>query len=169
MLLVQGQPGVEISSVGISPDGTKVAFTSDSPTVNQVYDLYVIAAIGGVPFRVNPSRTSGVAQLENIGPPYTWSGDSRYLAFVGDLNIDDVFQAFCADTSTQSVAVPLISTSEIAIQTSGYQGVTGAIHFSITAMLSTSLRGFTRTIRAISCFEQRPMERHTPTSAPHFH
>src|SRR6185295_13823890 len=60
-MLVQGNTGIEISSVSISPDGTKVAFLMDSAAVDNGTDLYFVPVAGGTPTQLSPTRTTQTA------------------------------------------------------------------------------------------------------------
>ncbi|MBI4493580.1 MAG: S9 family peptidase [Chloroflexi bacterium] len=67
-----------------SPDGTRLAFASNrSPErdLNNVADLWVVAAAGGEPARVTRSRGPAAAPA--------WSPDGEWLAFVGQARPND--------------------------------------------------------------------------------
>ena len=133
--LVQGQPGIEISSVALSPDGTKVAFLMDSVAINNGNDLYVMATNGGAasaPIRVSPDRAGGFVNPDQGDVFFTveWSRDSRFLAFSGDLTENNFDQGYLVDTmpSTPTV-IELLARSEISSQASGAQGIRGKLLF----------------------------------------
>ena len=132
MLLVQGQPNLEIPQITLSPDATKVAFLMDSTTVNDGYDLWVVATTGtDTPVQLSPTRPTAALTPDkmDVFPAFTWSADSRYIAFSGDLTESDYDQAYVVDTAaTTPVAVELLARADIATQVAGTaQGVRGAV------------------------------------------
>jgi hypothetical protein len=125
-MLVQGMTAIEIADLAISPDGSKVAYRADSAALNNAYDLYVVAtAGGGNPVKVSPARTAGsVAAQQNVSRFYSWSKDSKYLAFTGDLTKDTFEQAYAVDTTAAvPAAVELVKQNEIGVQAAGIQGL----------------------------------------------
>ena len=128
-LLVAGPSNAEISAIALSPDGSKIAFASDA-AMSGAIDLYVIdTSAGASPRLISPARTGGIPVLEDVAPDASWSADSRYVAFSGDLGSDGYDQVYCADTSTMSIAVELLPLAKIATQASGEQGVRGPLLF----------------------------------------
>lgn len=130
-MLVQGSTGLEIASVFLSPDGTKVAYTMDSLLVDGGYDVYWSPTAAAAPHLVSPARPVGAltpANLDASASQISWSRDSKYLAFVGDYTEDNFFQAYCADTSTTNPAATLLLRSDIPTS-SLTQGVVGQLVF----------------------------------------
>ncbi len=110
-MLVQGVGNVTIVSVAISPDGSKVAYAADSVAITGGYDMYIVPTGGtGSPTLVSPARPGaanpGTLSVTSAG---TWSADSRYLAFVGDLSQDGYFQGYCATTARPNPAAQLVA------------------------------------------------------------
>lgn len=132
LLLVTGQMGIEISSVALSPDGTKVAFTMDSLLVDGGYDLYMVATTNPqTPVRISPDRPIGNLDANiDVFTQFTWSADSKYVAFSADLTVQGFDQAYVVDTTAATpAAVSLLNQDEIATQMMGAQGVRGNILF----------------------------------------
>lgn len=132
LLLVTGQMGIEITSVAVSPDGTKVAFTMDSLLVNGGYDLYMVSTTNPqTPVRLSPDRPIGNLDATiDVFTQYTWSSDSKYLSFSADLTESGYDQAYVVDTTAATpAAVSLLNRDEIATQMMGAQGVRGNILF----------------------------------------
>lgn len=99
-----GVAGIEISSLALSPDGTKVAFTMDSAAVNNGVDLYVApTTAAATPVLISPARAAGSLDTQDVFSQYTWSADSKFVAFSADLTENGVDQAYVTDTS---VATP---------------------------------------------------------------
>jgi Tol biopolymer transport system component len=142
--LVQGT-GFTIQSVALSPDGTKVAYTADSAAIVGGFDLYVVDTTGsGTPVKVSPDRgaTATTPANNDVLTPVTWSADSKFLGFVGDLNVDKANQAWAVDTTqTTPTAVELLSTADIATGT----GVSGALSFDAQDRVFFSARIGTNT------------------------
>lgn len=129
-------PNVEITSAAISPDGTKVAFTMDSMQLNGGVDLYLApVAAGATPRRVSPDRPPIVLnpvdhdvggrlpEIPDLTFVQEWSADSKYLAFTGDLERDEVMQAWIVDTTAvDPTALALLPVSDIALTAPGIQG-----------------------------------------------
>ena len=134
-LLVQGQTGLEIPQVTLSPDATKVAFLMDSAAVNDGYDLWVVDTTGtGTPVQLSPARPAAALNQDkmDVFSVSTWSADSRYIGFSGDLTESDYDQAYVVDTAaTTPAAVELLARADIATQTpaGSAQGVRGAVQF----------------------------------------
>jgi hypothetical protein len=132
-MLVAGQSGVDITSVALSPDGTKVAYTADSIAIDTGYDLWVVNTTGTpAPVKVSPDRpmTSPSPSAQDVNTAVTWSADSKYLAFSGDLTMDKYEQAYVVDTTAAApAAVELLAQTDIAMQASGGQGVSGLLQF----------------------------------------
>jgi hypothetical protein len=129
---VAGEPGRELHSVSISPDGTKVAFRTDSAAVDNGYDLWLVPALDtSAPAQLSPTRPPGAAtpaQLD-VDPDVEWSPDSRYLAFTGDLTENGYPEAFVVDTEAASpTAVALVTRAEITA-TAGARGAAGMLAF----------------------------------------
>ena len=129
-LVVAGQAGVTIASLSLSPDGTKIAYTADSGAVPGGFDLYVVGtATGSTPVKVSPDRPAGAMAPPNLDVFFqvTWSADSKFLAFSGDLSVDNVSQAFVVDTTaTTPTAVTLLAATDV---TSPSVGVRGPLSF----------------------------------------
>jgi hypothetical protein len=125
-MLVQGSTNVEISSVTISPNGQKVAFTMDSLALDGSYDMYWVSTSGtGSPVKVSPARPlTGVLDYSLLDANSTvfWSGDSRYFGFTGDLTEDTYNQAYVADTTTTNAAAEIVARADIPTSASA-QGV----------------------------------------------
>lgn len=137
VMLVAGQAGIEITSVALSPDGTKVGFTMDGSIltggVDGGFDLHVVSTAGGVaPVRVSPDRpvTSLAPEQQDVFFTYEWSADSTFLAFSADLTENGFDQAYAVDTTAVApVAVELLTRAEIATQAAGAQGVRSKLLF----------------------------------------
>lgn len=126
VLLVQGGAPVDITSVALSPDGTKVAFTMDSATADGGYDAYVVSTTGtGTPVRVSPDRATVATPTDlDVVAVLRWSRDSTYLAFCGDLTENNFLQAYVVDTSAGTpTPVTLVARADIGAQTTGARGV----------------------------------------------
>jgi hypothetical protein len=124
--------GVDITSVALSPDGTKVAFTRDSVLVNDGFDLWVAPTIAGAtPVKVSPDRGGSLMpDQQDVSTAYTWSADGRYLAFAGDLEENGYDQVYVVDTTAAApTAVELLRRADIATQPGGAQGVRGPLQF----------------------------------------
>lgn len=124
--------GVDITSLALSPDGTKVAFTRDSLLVNDGFDLYVATATAGAtPVRVSPDRGGSLTpDQQDVSTGYTWSADSRYVAFAGDLTENNYDQVYVVDTAAAvPAAVELLRRADIPMQPGGAQGVRGPLQF----------------------------------------
>ncbi|MFN0253850.1 MAG: hypothetical protein ACKV2T_43700 [Kofleriaceae bacterium] len=131
IVVVQGGTvNVEITSVALSPDGTKVAFTMDSAAVDGGLDLYVAATTAGAtPILVSPSRGGAVAPALDVFPQPEWSRDSKYVAFAADLTEDGFDQVYVTDTSAVTpVAVEVVTRADITA-TTGARGVRGRVLF----------------------------------------
>ena len=122
--------GVEISSVALSPDGTKVAFTMDSAAVDGGVDLYVATTTAAAtPVLVSPSRGVVVDPTLDVFLQVTWSPDSKYVAFSADLTENSFEQVYVTDTSVASpTPVEILSRAEITA-TAGVRGVRGRVLF----------------------------------------
>lgn len=134
IVVVQGgTPNVEINAVALSPDGTKVAFTMDSLLLNNGFDLYVApATAGAAAMKVSPNRPllSPAPAEQDVFAVFTWSADSKYLAFSADLTDNNFDQAYVVDTSVASpTTTELLGRADIATQATGAQGVRGALLF----------------------------------------
>jgi len=123
---------VEITSVALSPDGTKVAFTMDGAQADNAFDLYIANTDGtGSPVRVSPDRPAAAPTpaLLNVFFQVEWSADSKFLAYSADLVEDKVDQAYVVDTTVATpVSVELLGHDDIPAQ-SGTQGVRGKLLF----------------------------------------
>ena len=76
VLLVSATATTDLEGITISPDGTKVAYTSD-PTVAGGYDLFVVDTTGsGTPTQVSPARLPATAALD-VFFQVMWSADLR--------------------------------------------------------------------------------------------
>ncbi|MBA2539112.1 MAG: PD40 domain-containing protein [Deltaproteobacteria bacterium] len=129
VLLVTGQTNVEITSVSISPDGTKVGYIMDSTANNNGFDLHVVPAAGGVSTQLSPLRVAQ-ATTQDVFFQFEWSADSKFIAFSADLETDGVDSGYVVDT-TQAVpvAVVILPAADIGTQTSGAQGTRGKLLF----------------------------------------
>jgi hypothetical protein len=131
-VVIGGVANVEISSVALSPDGTKVAFTMDSTAINNGFDLYVASTTAAAtPVKVSPDRPAGAPAPadQDVFSVYTWSSDSKYLAFSADLTENGVDQAYVVDTTAATpAAVELFTRAEVTV-TTGTRGVRGALLF----------------------------------------
>ena len=117
-LLVAGQPNIEIATIALSPDGSKVAFMMDSAAYNNAYDVWVVNTAGTpVPLLVSPTRpvtAANPALLSAFTGALSWSADSKYLGFSGDFTTDNIRQAYVVDTSaTAPAAVTLLADTEV--------------------------------------------------------
>lgn len=121
---------VEVSSVALSPDGTKVAFTMDSPAVNGGVDLYFApTTAAATPVLISPSRGNTVNPNQDVFSQYTWSPDSKLVAFSADLTDDGFDQAYVTDTSVATPTPVEILTRADITATTGTRGVRGRILF----------------------------------------
>lgn len=129
VLLVTGATGIEISSISISPDGTKVAFLMDSVAVDGGSDLHVVPAAGGASKQVSPLRVAqGAAQ--DVFFQFEWSANSKFVAFSADLTTDGVDEGWVVDTDEAvPVAVQVLAAADIGSQSSGAQGIRGKLLF----------------------------------------
>lgn len=125
-----GVANVEISSVALSPDGTKVAFTMDSAAVDGGVDLYVATTTAGAtPVMISPSRGATVDPALDVSTIYSWSRDSKYVAFSADLTENGYDQVYVTDTSASTPApVEVVTRAEITA-TTGNRGVRGDLLF----------------------------------------
>lgn len=124
--LVAAQAGVTYASVALSPDGTKLAYTADSAAIAGGFDLYVVAtAAGSTPVKVSPDRPVGALAPANLDVFFqvTWSADSKFLAFSGDLTTDNLSQAYVVDTTAATpAAVALLAATDITAPSVGVRG-----------------------------------------------
>lgn len=99
-----GSPA-SVGSFGISPDGTKLAFSEDSPTAN-LYQVYVLDLTKTTAKEV--SNIPDAAQSTSRGPsffdPIVWSPDGSQLAVIADWPLsgsdpDNAFSAFIVPAS----------------------------------------------------------------------
>lgn len=133
-LLVTGSAGTAITSVALSPDGGKVAFTRDSVALPAGFDLHVVNTAGTpVVTRVSPNRAATApvpADLDVFADSMVWSADSTWLAFAGDLSENAYNQAYVVDTSAATpAAVELLARADIQPQTTGGRGTSGGMAF----------------------------------------
>jgi hypothetical protein len=137
VVVVQGGTvGVEITSVALSPDGTKVAFTMDSVLLNGSFDLHVAATTAGAtPVKISPDRPlvppagSVVANMD-VFFQYEWSADSKFVSFSADLEEEGFDQVYVTDTTAANpTATVILARADIATQADGAQGVRGRILF----------------------------------------
>jgi len=130
--LVTGSNGIEITSVALSPDGTKVGFLMDGAEANNAYDLYFVTTDGtGTPVRVSPDRPGSASNLAvlNVFFQFEWSSDSKFIAFSGDLTEDQFDQGYVVDTTAGTpTAVELLSRAEITA-TTGTRGIRAKLLF----------------------------------------
>lgn len=133
IVIVQGVTGVDITSVALSPDGTKVAFTMDSLALAAGFDLHVApTTAGATAVKVSPDRPVGSVNpdQQDVAATYAWSADSKYLAFSADLTENAYDQAYVVDTAAATpVAVELLTRANIPTQASGAQGVRSPLLF----------------------------------------
>jgi hypothetical protein len=128
-LLVTGVTGTTISSVSLSPDGTKVAYLQDSLALAGGFDLFVTTT-GAVslPTQLSPTRASASAALD-VFSVFEWSADSKLIGFSADFTEDGFDQAYVVDTTQVApAAVELLPRSEI-MATAGTRGVRGKLQF----------------------------------------
>lgn len=125
-----GTANVEITSVALSPDGTKVAFTMDSAAVDGGLDLYVASTTAAAtPVLVSPGRGGAVAPTLDVFPQPEWSRDSTYIAFAGDFTEDGFDQVYVTDTSAVTpTPIEVITRADITA-TTGARGVRGRVLF----------------------------------------
>jgi Tol biopolymer transport system component len=126
-LLVPGAANVEIASIALSPDGTKVAYTMDSATYNNAYDVWVVNTTGTpVPLLVSPTRpltAPAPANLSAFTGSLTWSSDSKWVAFSGDFTTDGHSQAYEVDTTAATpMAVAMLADTDLSGTNSGVRG-----------------------------------------------
>lgn len=127
VLVIEG-PAVpqtqEFPAVVLSPDGTKIAYLHDAVT-DGVYDLYVAPTTAGATgVRVSPDRVGTPAANQDVQSAFTWSPDSKYLAFSGDIDTLDYNEVFVVDTSVAAPTRAVILTrAEITATGRGLSGV----------------------------------------------
>jgi hypothetical protein len=128
-ILVTGAAALDISSISISPDGTKVAYLMDSVTAIGGFDLHVVPAAGGTSKQLSPIR---VAQggTQGVFFQFEWSADSKFIGFSADLTTDGVDEVLVVDT-TEAVPAPVtvLAAADIGAQASGAQGIRGKVQF----------------------------------------
>jgi len=125
-----GVANVEISSVALSPDGTKVAFTMDSPAVNGGVDLYFApATAAATPVLISPSRGNTVNPNQDVFSQYDWSPDSKFVAFSANFTEVGFDQVYVTDTSAATPTPVEILTRADITATTGTRGVRGRILF----------------------------------------
>lgn len=133
IIVLEGVAGIDLTSVALSPDGAKVAFTMDSLAIDGGFDLHVApTTAGATAVQVSPDRPIGspAPDQQDVLSTYTWSADSKYLAFSADLTENNFDQAYVVDTAAATpAAVELLARADIATQASGAQGVRGALLF----------------------------------------
>jgi hypothetical protein len=137
IVVVQGGvANVEITSVSLSPDGTKVAFTMDSAAVDGGLDLYVATTTAGAtPVLVSPGRGVAVAPALDVFTQVEWSRDSKYVAFAGDLTEDGFDQVYVTDTSVATPAAVEVLTRADITATTGARGARGRVLFDAANIL----------------------------------
>lgn len=89
----------DVIDMFFSPDGSKVLFRADYDVDGQ-NDVYVVPTAGGTPVKVSPDRpgdASNPASLAAIS--MAWSATGKYVAIVGDLNVDRANELYIADVS----------------------------------------------------------------------
>ena len=126
-LLVNGQTGVEIATVALSPDGTKAAFMMDSATLNGAYDVWVVNTTGTpVPLLVSPVRNiaaPNLAALSAFTGSLTWSADSKFIGFSGDFTTDGHSQAYEVDTTAATPApIEMLADADLTGTSAGVRG-----------------------------------------------
>jgi hypothetical protein len=131
IVVVQGGvANVEITSVALSPDGTKVAFTMDSAAVDGGLDLYVATTTAGAtPVLVSPGRGVAVAPALDVFTQVEWSRDSKYVAFAGDLTDDGFDQVYVTDTSAATPTPVVVLTRADITAATGARGARGRVLF----------------------------------------
>lgn len=131
MLVQGGVAGVEITAVGLSPDGTKVAFTMDSAAINNGFDLHMVPTAGGATVKLSPDRpvASPDPTQQDVFFTFEWSADSKFVAFSADLTDNSFDQGYIVDTTLATpVAVEVLARADIATQ-AGAQGIRGKLLF----------------------------------------
>lgn len=126
-----GVANIEITSLALSPDGTKIAFTMDSAAVNNGLDLYVApTTANATPVQVSPARANGSLDTQDIFTQYEWSSDSKFVGFSGDLTENGFEQAYVTDTTAATpVPVELLARAEITTTNPADRGVRGRVQF----------------------------------------
>jgi len=117
-LLVPGGATTEIASIALSPDGTKVAYTMDSATTDNAYDVWVVNTTGTpVPLLVSPARNVMAPDLTKLSAftgSLKWSADSKWIGFSGDFTTDGHSQVYVVDTTAATPApVELVADADI--------------------------------------------------------
>lgn len=125
-----GVTNVEISSLALSPDGTKVAFTMDSAALNNGVDLYVAPTTpAATPVLISPVRANGSLDTQDVFSQYEWSADSKFVSFSADMTENGVDQAYVTDTSVANpTPVELLTRADITA-TTGTRGLRGRVLF----------------------------------------
>lgn len=147
----QAPPTVEIGAIAMSPDGTKIAFMADAD-LDGMQDIYVVAnAATSTPVRVSPARAANDATLDAFRT-FSWSRDSRYLAFSGDFTQDGFDEVYVRDTMLNTTAAALPRTAILVdAATAGAKGVRGTPQFD--AMNRLYFRANVQNVVASPVFE----------------
>ncbi len=81
------------SSYAWAPDSRLIAYRADQDTDN-VFELYVTPPEGGI----SPAKISGsIVSDGNISPAFSWSPDSRFVAYHAAQDTVDVFELYTTD------------------------------------------------------------------------
>ncbi|MFZ5468305.1 MAG: TolB family protein [Myxococcota bacterium] len=134
--IVQVPSGSRVRSIRFSPSGAWLAFEADLDAAG-VYDIWVVPFLGGTPARATPLRPTGQQSNGELGPlAYCWSRDSRYLAVVGDYEVNAAVQLYIADLSNATAPSVVVAVSQAAVGTP-----TGTANIGVEPMLEWTVAG----------------------------
>lgn len=86
---------VQLGSFGISPDGTKLAFSADSAAHVNAYEVFMMPADdSAAPTRVTAGNLTTATRGPSFNIPLGFSPDGTTIAFVGDNITDDRYELF---------------------------------------------------------------------------
>ncbi len=122
-LLASAPAGGSLRDPTWSPDGTKLAFVQQDSVGLQ--DLMLVAATGGTPVQVSPTRSGTSSALRPIS--WAFSRDSSRIAVVGDFNFDRVNELAIATLGATVTFSAVVSAGEagaapVGTATAGAQG-----------------------------------------------
>jgi Tol biopolymer transport system component len=122
----QAPATVEIGAIAMSPDGTKIAFMADID-LDGMQDIYVVPnTAASTPVRVSPARVANDVALDAFRT-FTWSRDSRYLAFSGAFTQASYDEVYVRDTMANTTAAALPRAAILVdMATAGAKGIRGA-------------------------------------------
>lgn len=135
----------DASEVAFSPDGTQVSFRASYAAPGLV-DAFVVPTAGGTPVQISPARPAASATDTTLGAvAMRWSPSGRYVAVVGDLNVNRANELYIADlsgaTPTIVTAVPVSEIGDVSALTgNNVAGVAHHLAWSLDDRLIFKLR-----------------------------